>query len=65
MSIFNDNSRTNYDVGSEVIYHKEVSKSNLCDYNDANNLVKGTITNIGHQVKQLAFKIVHHLLNVL
>ena len=59
MSIFNDNSRTNCDVESEVL------KSNLCDYNDSNNLVKGTITNIGHQVKQLAFKIVHHLLNVL
>ena len=28
----------NYDVGIEIIYDTEVLKSNLCDYNDAEDL---------------------------
>ena len=43
-NIVNDNSSS--DVGSEIIYNTEVLKSNLCDYNDAYNLVRGDITNI-------------------
>ena len=31
-------------VGNEIIYNTEVSKSNLCDYNDAYILVRGGIT---------------------
>ena len=31
-------------VGNEIIYNTEVSKSNLCDYNDAHILVRGGIT---------------------
>ena len=34
-NIFNDQSNTSYDWGNEIIYNTEVSKSNLCDYNDA------------------------------
>ena len=50
------NSNTNYGVGSEIIYNTEVKKSNISDYNDAYILVRGNITNIGHQVIQAAFK---------
>ena len=53
-NIFNDNSNTSYGVRSEIIYNREVLKSNPCDYNDA--LVRGNITIIGHQVTQVAFK---------
>ena len=34
-NIVNDNSKTNYDVGSETIYNTDDLKSNLCNYNDA------------------------------
>ena len=54
-NIANANSRTN-DVANEITYNTEVLKSNLCDYNDANILVSGNITIIGHQVTQVAFK---------
>ena len=43
-NIVNDNSSSG--VGNEIIYNTEVLKSNLCDYNDAYNLVRGDITNI-------------------
>ena len=36
-NIVNDNSRTNFDVGSEIICNKEILKSNLCDCNDTYN----------------------------
>ena len=36
-NILNDNSRANFDVGSEIIFNKEILKSNLCDCNDAFN----------------------------
>ena len=52
----NDQSNVNYDVGNEIIYNTEVLKSNLCDDNDAYILVRGDITNIGHQVTQVPFK---------
>ena len=55
-NIVNDNSKTNYDVGNEIICNTEVLKSNLCDYNDAYILVRVNITIIGHQVTQVAFK---------
>ena len=55
-NIVNDNSKTNYDVGSEIIYNTEVLKSNLYDYNNVYILVRGNITIIGHQVTQVAFK---------
>ena len=55
-NIVNDNSRTNYDAGSETIYNTEILKSNICDYNDAHISVRGNISIIGHQVTQVAFK---------
>ena len=55
-NIVNDQSNANYDVGNEIIYHIEVLKSNLCDFNDTNILVTGDITIIGHQVTKIAFK---------
>ena len=55
-NIVNDNSKTNYDVGNEIICNTEVLKSNLCDYNDAYILVRVNITIIGHQVTQVACK---------
>ena len=46
----------NYDVGNEIIYNTEVSKSNICDYNNAYILIRGDFTITGHQATQLAFK---------
>ena len=35
-NITNDNSKSNYGAGNEIIYNNsEVLKSNFCDYNDA------------------------------
>ena len=34
-NIVNDNSKTNYGVGSGSTYNTEVLKLNLCDYNNA------------------------------
>ena len=55
-TIVSNNSKRNYDVGSEIIYHTDVLKSNLCDYNDIYILVRGNITFTGHQATQVAFK---------
>ena len=43
-NIVNDQSNSNYDVGNENIYNKEVLKYNLCNYNDAYILVTDDIT---------------------
>ena len=43
-----DQSNANYNVESEIIYNTEALKSNLCDNNDAYNLVKDDITIIWH-----------------
>ena len=43
-SIVNDQSKSNYGAGNEIIYNTEVLKSNLCDYNDAYILVRGDNT---------------------
>ena len=40
-NIVNDNSNANYGVGNEITYNTEVSKSNLCDYNDTYISVRG------------------------
>ena len=55
-NIVSDDSRPNYDVGSEIIYNTEILNSNLCDYNNTYILVRGNITIVGHQVTQVAFK---------
>ena len=43
-NLVNNNSKSNYGSGNEIIYNTEVLKSNLCDYNDAYILVTGDIT---------------------
>ena len=53
-NIANDNSKTNYGAGSEIIYNTEVLKSNLCDYKDT--YIRGNITIIGDKVTQVPFK---------
>ena len=55
-NIVNDQSNANYDVRNKIIYHTDVLKFNLCDYNDAYILVRGNITITGHQVTQVALK---------
>ena len=54
--IVNDNSNTNYGVGSEIVYNTEVLKSIFWDFKDAYILVRGNIIIIGHQITQVAFK---------
>ena len=55
-NIVNDLSNTNYDVGNEIIYNTKVSKSNLCDYNDAYILVRGDITVAAAPETKVSFK---------
>ena len=43
-------------VGNEIIYHAELLKSVLCDYNNAYILVRGSVTVIGNNVIQAALK---------
>ena len=38
--IVNDQSNGNYDAENEIVCDTEVSKSNLCGYNDAYSLVR-------------------------
>ena len=52
----NDNSKTNYDVGNEIMYNTEVLKSNLCDYNYSYILVRGDITVTAAPETKVAFK---------
>ena len=43
-NIVNNNSKSNYGAGNEIIYNTEVLKSNLCDYNDAYIFIRVDIT---------------------
>ena len=54
----------NHDVENEIIYNKDVLKSNLFDASDANILVIGDINVAAAPATQVSFKIVHYLLNV-
>ena len=42
--IANHNSKLNYDATNEITNNTEISKSSLCEYNDAYILVKGDIS---------------------
>ena len=53
--ISNDWSNANFNVGNEIIYHKEILKSNLCDYNNAYILVQGDITVTAAPATQVSF----------
>ena len=55
-NIVNDNSNANYGLGNEINNNIEVLKSNLCDYSDANILVRGEITVAAAIETQVAFK---------
>ena len=48
LNIAKDQSNANYDAENEVIYYTEVLKSNICDYNDANILLRGDIVTTAH-----------------
>ena len=54
-NIVNDQSNTKYSIGNEIIYNKEVLKSNLFDQNDAYILLSGEVV-IAVHITQLAFK---------
>ena len=56
MKIANDNSKANYNVGNEIIYNKEVLKSNFCGYSDAYILVKGNISVTAAPITPANFK---------
>ena len=49
-------SKANCDVANQIIYNTEVLKSNLCDYNDAYILVRGSIIIIEHNMARVVFK---------
>ena len=55
-NIANGQSNANYDAGNEIIYNKEVLKSNLCNYSNAYILVWGDNSFIGNNGTQVAFK---------
>ena len=41
----NDDARGMYNTNSQIKFNTSMFKSSICDYSDANTLVKGTITN--------------------
>ena len=43
-NIVNDNSKSNYAAANKITYNTKISKSNLCDLNDAHILVTSDIT---------------------
>ena len=63
-NIINDNSKSNYDATNQIIYNREILKSNLCDCNNAYILLRGDITVVELRQHKQRLKIVHHLLNV-
>ena len=54
--IANDHSNINFDERNEIIYKIEVSKSNLCDYNDIYILVGGDINVTVAPATQVSFE---------
>ena len=57
-SIVNDNSKSDDDATNEITYNTEISKSSLCDYNDAYISVRSDITVVAAPTTQVALKIV-------
>ena len=55
-SIVNNQSNANYAIGNEIIYNKEVLKSNFRDYNDSYIEVRGDITVTAAPATQRGFK---------
>ena len=56
MNITNDQWNIEQSVRNEIIYTIEISKSNLCDLNDAYILVSETINVVAAHVNKAAFK---------
>ena len=64
-NIINNQPNTNYGVGNEIMYNREVLKSNLCDYNDAYILFKKMLLLPHQPLKHKEhLKTMHYLLNV-
>ena len=55
-NIVNNQLNANYGVGNEIIYDKEVLKSNLCDYNNAYILVGCDISVTAAPATQVSFR---------
>ena len=55
-NIVNDNSKSTYAAANEISCNTEILKSNLCDYNNANILVKSGITFTAAAQTQVPFK---------
>ena len=55
-NIVNGNSKSIYAAATEITCNTEILKSNLCDYNNANILVKGGITFTAAAQTQVPFK---------
>ena len=55
-NVVNDNSKSNYAAGNEIMYNTEILKSDVCDYNDAYILVTCDITVVAAPATQVAFK---------
>ena len=55
-NIVNGQSNANYGVGIEITYNTKISKSNLCEYNNAYILVRGDIIVVAVHATQVAFK---------
>ena len=56
MNITNDQWNIEQSVRNEIIYTIEISKSNLCDLNDAYILVRETINVVAAHVNKATFK---------
>ena len=54
-NIVNDDLKSNYNATSEITYHTEILKYNLCDNSDAYMLLRGDIT-VPALATQVAFK---------
>ena len=55
-NIVNDQSNINYDEGNEFIYNAEVLKSNLCDNNDSDILLRVSIAITRNVATRVVFK---------
>ena len=55
-SFINDQSKSKYRVGNEIISNTEILKSNLCDYSDAYILVRADITAVAVYASHVPLK---------
>ena len=51
----NDESKESYKPGSNINFKTTMVRSNLCDYADAYILVKGTITILEQEMKEISW----------